>query len=86
MVKGGGVQIEIQKNPGIDFYSGFRKNDQGGGVQIEILLNAGIDFHSGFRKTLKGGRVQFEILRKYPPPPNLKAWIRHCSLLLTDTH
>ena len=29
---------------GIDFYSGFRKNDQGGGVQIEILKNPGIDF------------------------------------------
>ena len=31
MIKGG-VQIEILKNPGIDFYSGFRKNDQGGGA------------------------------------------------------
>ena len=56
MIKGGGVQIEILKHPGIDFYSGFRKNDQGGGgVQIEILKkNPGIDFYSGFRKTLKG--------------------------------
>ena len=34
----GGVQIEILKNPGIDFYSGLRKNYQGGGVQIKILL------------------------------------------------
>ena len=32
MVKGGGgVQIEIQKTPGIYFYSGLRKNVQGGG-------------------------------------------------------
>ena len=30
------MKIEILNNPGIDFYSGFRKNDQGG-VQIEIL-------------------------------------------------
>ena len=36
MIKGGGVQIEILKNPGIDFYSGVRKNYQRG-VQIEIL-------------------------------------------------
>ena len=47
--------IEILKNPGIDFYSGFRKNDQGGGVQIEILKNPGIDFYSGFRKNDQGG-------------------------------
>ena len=31
--KGGGVQFEILRNPGIDFYSGFRKASQGG-VQI----------------------------------------------------
>ena len=28
----GGVQFEILKNPGIDFYSGFRKTSQGGGA------------------------------------------------------
>ena len=28
---GGGVQFEILKNPGIDFYSGFRKTSHGGG-------------------------------------------------------
>ena len=28
----GGVQFEILKNPGIDFYSGFRENAQGGGA------------------------------------------------------
>ena len=39
---------------GIDFYSGFRKDDQGG-VQIEILKNPGIDFYSGFRKNYQGG-------------------------------
>ena len=43
------------KNPGIDFYSGFRKNGQGRGVQIEVLKNPGIDFHSGLRKTSQGG-------------------------------
>ena len=37
MVKGG-ANRNPKKNPGIDFYSGFGKNDQGGGVQIEILL------------------------------------------------
>ena len=34
---GGGVQFEILQNPGIDFYSGFRKTSQakgGGGVQF----------------------------------------------------
>ena len=31
------MQFEILKNPGIDFYSGFRENAQGGGgVQLEI--------------------------------------------------
>ena len=46
----GGVQFEILKNPGIDFYSGFRENSQGG-VQLEIPKeNVGIDFYSGFRK------------------------------------
>ena len=54
MIKGGGVQIEILKNPGIDFYSGFRKNDQGG-VQIEIIKNPRIDFYSGFRKNDQEG-------------------------------
>ena len=33
--KQGGVQFEILKNPGIDFYSGFRENAQGG-VQLDI--------------------------------------------------
>ena len=33
MFKGGGVQFEILHNPGIDVYSGFRKNAQEG-VQI----------------------------------------------------
>ena len=34
MVKGGGGAIQNHKyNPGIDFYSGFRKTSQGGGVQ-----------------------------------------------------
>ena len=64
----GGVQFEILKNPGIDFYSGFRKTNQvyfysgfrekkhkGGGVQFEILRNPGIDFYSGFRKASQGG-------------------------------
>ena len=37
MIKGG-VQNKILKNPGIDFYSGFRKTLKGGGgVQFEIL-------------------------------------------------
>ena len=59
------MQIEILKNPGIDFYSGCRINYQGGGVQIEILKNPGIDFHSGFRiNDQGGGGVQIEILLK----------------------
>ena len=37
MLKGGGVQFESLKNPGIDLYSGFRKTSQGGGVKFEIL-------------------------------------------------
>ena len=39
MLKGGGGAIQNPKyNPGIDFYSGFRKPSQGGGgVQYEIL-------------------------------------------------
>ena len=46
-----GVQIEILKNPGIDFYSGFRKNDQGGGgANRNPKKNPGIDFYSDFRK------------------------------------
>ena len=58
------MQFEILRNPGIDFYSGFRKTNQvytfivasekkntRGGVQFEILRNPGIDFYSGFRKT-----------------------------------
>ena len=31
MLKGGGVQFVILKNPGIDLFSGFRKTSQGGG-------------------------------------------------------
>ena len=62
------MQFEIVKNPGIDFYSGFRnkiqvytvivaseKKNTRGGVQFEILKNPGIDFYSGFRKTSQGG-------------------------------
>ena len=56
------MQFEILKNPGIDFYSGFRGNAQ-----------VGIDF-SGFRKKSRytfivasgkktHGGVQFEILK-----------------------
>ena len=38
MLKGGGGAIRNPKyNPGIDFYSGFRKTSQRGGVQYEIL-------------------------------------------------
>ena len=53
------------KNPGIDCYSGCRKNGHGGGGgQIEILQkNPGIDFYSGLRKNAQGG-VKFEILKK----------------------
>ena len=36
---GGGAIRNPKKNPGIDFYSGFRGNAQ-----------VGIDFYSGFRK------------------------------------
>ena len=61
------MQFEILRNPGIDFYSGFRKTIQAytfivaseektqGGVQFEILRNPGIDFYSGFRKASQGG-------------------------------
>ena len=62
------MQFEILRNPGIDFYSGFRKTNQvytfivasekkntRGGVQFEILRNPGIDFYSGFRKASQGG-------------------------------
>ena len=59
----GGVVRHPLDTAGIDFYSGFRKNDQGG-VQIEILKDPGIDFHSGFRKNDQGGGVQIEILKK----------------------
>ena len=31
------MQFEILKIPGIDFYSGFKKNARGGGVQFVIL-------------------------------------------------
>ena len=34
----GGVQFEILKNPGIDFYSGFRKTSQVGGGGGAILI------------------------------------------------
>ena len=36
MKGGGGANRNPIKNPGIDLYGGFRKNDQAG-VQIEIL-------------------------------------------------
>ena len=50
--------------------AGFRKNDHGGGGA-----------NRNPKKILsRGGGVQFEILKKYAPP-NLKVWIRHCSLL-----
>ena len=64
------MQFEILKNPGIDFYSSFRKKIQvytfivasekknTRGVQFEILKNPGIDFYSGFRKTSQGEGVQ----------------------------
>ena len=58
-----GLGMVSEKNPGIHFYSGFRKKIQvytfivasgkkthGGGVQFEILKNPGIDFYCGFRK------------------------------------
>ena len=63
----GGVRLEIPKNVGIDFYSGFRKiqvyiyfysgfrKKNSWGVQFEILKNPGMDFYSGFRKTSQGG-------------------------------
>ena len=56
------MQFEIIKNPGIDFYSGFRENAQGGAIG-NPPKNVGIDFYSGFRKKKQGG-VQFEILKK----------------------
>ena len=50
------MQFEILKNPGIDFYSGFRENAQGGGgVQFKILKNPVIDFLVASGKPLKGG-------------------------------
>ena len=66
------MQFEILRNPGIDFYSGFRKkiqvytfivaseknNTRGGGVQFEILKNPGITFIVASGKPLKGGGVQ----------------------------
>ena len=45
------MQFEILRNPGIDFYSGFRKK------------NPGIHFYSGFREKKHKGGLQFEILR-----------------------
>ena len=59
------MQLEILKNPGIHFYSGFRGNAQ-----------VGIDFYSGFKTKIQvytfivasgkknsWGGVQFEILK-----------------------
>ena len=38
ILKGGGGAIRNRKNPGINIYSGFKKNAQGGGgVQFVIL-------------------------------------------------
>ena len=47
--------VASEKNPGIDFYSGFREKEHkgGGGVQFEILRNPGIDFYSGSRNPKK---------------------------------
>ena len=53
MSRGGGENRNL-KNPGIDFYSGFRKKCQGG-VQIEILKIQEIYFYSGCRKKMVGG-------------------------------
>ena len=68
-----GVQFEILKNPGIDFYSGFRENAQGGAIgnpkkkQVQTFIvasekNPGIYFYSGFMKKNSWG-VQFEFLK-----------------------
>ena len=62
--KGGGAIRNPKKNPGIDFYSGFRGNAQ---VGIDFYSgfrkkNPGIYFYSGFRKKNSWG-VQFEILK-----------------------
>ena len=50
--KGGGVQFEILRNPGIDSYSGFRK------IQVYTFIVA------SEKKNTRGGGVQFEILKK----------------------
>ena len=48
------MQFEILKNPGIDFYSGFRENAQGGGgCNWKSPKNVGIYFYSGFRTKLQ---------------------------------
>ena len=65
---GGGVQFEILKNPGIDFYSGFRENAQGGCNWKSPKKNVGIDFYSGFRKTSQGGGGAILIPKKVGPP------------------
>ena len=84
------MQFQILKNPGIDFYSGFRKklytfivaSDKKNtrGVQFEILKNPGMDFYSGFRKTSQGGGGGANLIPKKVGPRNLKSWIRHCSV------
>ena len=53
------MQFEILRNPGIDFYSGFKKQIQVYTFIVasekKILRNPGIDFYSGFRKASQGG-------------------------------
>ena len=61
------MQFEILKNPGIDFYSGFRKkiqvytfivaSEKKGGVQFEIIGNPGMDSYIGFRKKSRYTRL-----------------------------
>ena len=78
------MAAEILRNPGIDFYSGFRKKIQvytfivasekknhKGGVQFEILKNPGIDFYSGFRKTSQGGGANLIPKKVGPPYPQI---------------
>ena len=79
------MAAEILRNPGIDFYSGFRKiqvytftvasekKTQGGGAirKFEILKTPGIDFYSGFRKTSQGGGANLIPKKVGPPYPQI---------------
>ena len=47
------MKFEILKNPGIDFYSGFRGNAQGGSAIGNPPKNVGMDFYSSFRKKIQ---------------------------------